>query len=110
MTDRFGLKLDVIEKIQTVFARFEPIVVAILYGSRAKGNYKIGSDIDLALKTQGDLSRSFLLDVANAIDDLDLAYSFDISLFHQIDNDNLIDHIERIGVEFYNSEDYSKRG
>ena len=109
MTDQFGLESDVIEKIHAVFARFESIDVAILYGSRAKGNYKTGSDIDLTLKTHSCLPHGFLLDVANAIDDLDLIYSFDISLLDHINNDNLLEHIDRVGVEFYNAKEYAQR-
>jgi predicted nucleotidyltransferase len=101
--DQFGLKADDIKKIQSVLSEFSLIKSALLYGSRAKGSYKHGSDIDLTLKTEGELPRGFLLDVMNAIDGLDLAYSFDISLLHQIDNDNLLEHINRVGVEFYNA-------
>lgn len=109
MTEKYGLTSEVIEKIQAVLARFESIDSAILYGSRAMGNYKRGSDIDLALNVREDAPRSLLLDVSGAIDDLNLIYSFDISLLHQIDNENLLDHIDRVGVEFYNAQDYAKR-
>ena len=46
---KYGLKDDVIEKVQAVFARFPDVDRATLYGSRAKGNFKPGSDIDLTL-------------------------------------------------------------
>ena len=61
MTDRFGLKPGVIASIQSVLAGFEAIDKAILYGSRAKGNYKVGSDIDLALLTADKLQRRYCL-------------------------------------------------
>jgi type I restriction enzyme, R subunit len=109
MTERYGLKTEIIEKIQAVLARFESIDDAILYGSRAKGNCKPGSDIDLTLKVREDAPRSLLADVTGAIDDLNLIYSCDISLHHQIDNENLLEHIDRVGVEFYNAKDYAKR-
>jgi type I restriction enzyme R subunit len=108
MTERYGLKADVIEKIQAVLARFETVDAAILYGSRAKGNFKPGSDIDLTLKVSEDAPRSLLADVTGAIDDLDLIYTFDISLLHHIKNENLLDHIKRVGVEFYNAAEYAK--
>jgi len=99
--DRFGLKADVIEKIQSALAQFAGIDSVILYGSRAKGNYRTGSDIDLTIKTNDRETKNLLFDVIGAIDDLDLIYLFDISIFEQIDNENLIDHIDRVGVEFY---------
>ncbi len=104
MTEQYGLKAEVIDKIQAVLARFESIDAAILYGSRAKGNFRPGSDIDLTLKVRADAPRSLLADVVGAIDDLDLIFTFDISLLHEIGNQNLLDHIKRVGVEFYVAE------
>ena len=101
MNGQYGLNAEVIEKIRAVLARYGSIESAILYGSRAKGNFKPGSDIDLTLKVKADAPRSLLADVIGAIDDLNLIYTFDISLFHEIDNENLLDHIARVGVEFY---------
>jgi type I restriction enzyme, R subunit len=107
MSELFGLKPEVLEKIRKTLAEFEQINTAILYGSRAKGNYKTGSDIDLTLLTAGELPNSFLTRVAVALDDLNLPYSFDVSLLQQIDNDNLLAHIEHVGVEFYNAETFA---
>jgi type I restriction enzyme R subunit len=109
MPDLYGLKTDVIDKVRTALAGFAQIHSAILYGSRAKGNYKPGSDIDLTLVTDRDLPNNFLNRVLTAIDDLDLIYTFDISLLHQIDNANLLDHIQRVGVEFYNAREYTQK-
>ena len=72
----------------------------ILYGSRAKGTYKPFSDIDITLL--GDkLEHDDLLDIIDGIEDLLLPYMFDISLFSSLKNENLIDHINRVGVEVY---------
>ena len=103
----FGLTAEVIERIRAALAGFEQIRVATLYGSRAKGNYKPGSDIDLTLSTEGELQNSFLNRVAIALEELDLPYSFDISLLKQIDNPSLIDHINRVGVTFYQADTYA---
>jgi predicted nucleotidyltransferase len=46
---KYGLKDDVVKKIINVFSKYPQIEKAVLYGSRAKGNYKNGSDIDLTL-------------------------------------------------------------
>jgi predicted nucleotidyltransferase len=96
----FGLKGTTIQKIQEVLAAFPQVHTAVLYGSRAKGNYKNGSDIDLTLK--GDnLNLRILNKIEWALDDLYLPYTFDLSAFNQIDNPDLIDHINRIGQVFY---------
>jgi len=107
MTDKFGLSAEVIERIRSTLAQFSDIKIAILYGSRAKGNYKTGSDIDLTLKTTDSISNRLLFRVIGALDDLDLPYSFDVSLFDQIDNADLKDHINRVGLEFYNAKDFA---
>jgi uncharacterized protein len=96
---QFGLKPSTIEKINQVFAQYPEIEQAILYGSRAKGNYRRGSDIDLTLI--GDLSYQQLLHLETAIDDLLLPYKVDLSLYTQIDNPDLLAHIQRVGVVFY---------
>lgn len=99
---KFGLKNEIIEKINKVFAQYPQVEEAILYGSRAKGNFKNGSDIDLALK--GDkLTLSLANKISLKIDDLLLPYSFDISVYSLIDNPDVIDHIKRNGVVFYSA-------
>lgn len=96
----FGLKDETIQKIISVFEKFPQIEKAILYGSRAKGNFKKGSDIDLTLVGK-NLNLSVINKIELEIDDLLLPYSFDISIYHQITNQELIDHINRIGKTFY---------
>lgn len=102
--DRFGLKPHTISAIQNVFARHSEIEQAVLYGSRAKGTYRSGSDIDLTLF--GDALTYTLLDrIETEIDDLLLPYTVDLSLYTQIDNADLLDHIQRVGQVFYQSDE-----
>ena len=96
----FGLPLAVVERIRAVFALHSEVQKVVLYGSRAKGNYKTGSDIDLTM--YGDaLNQSILLKILNELDELLLPWMIDLSLYQQIDNANLRDHIERVGTVFY---------
>jgi len=96
---QFGLSIEDITKIKEVIAKFSEIERVIIYGSRAKGNYKPSSDIDLTLVGE-KLTLTKLQELENEIDDLLLPYKFDVSIFHQISNPDLIDHIERVGMEF----------
>ncbi len=99
-TSRFGLSEVEINKINSVFKRYEQIKKVILYGSRAIGNFKLSSDIDLTLITDAtDLS--FLFKIENQIDDLLLPYKVDLSIYSLLDNENLKEHIARVGAEFY---------
>jgi predicted nucleotidyltransferase len=99
--NQFGLKPEAIAQINQIFAKYPEISKAILYGSRAKGNYKNGSDIDLTLISDR-LNHRQLLQIQNQIDDLLLPYSVDLSIFRSIDNLHLIEHINRVGITFYN--------
>ena len=97
---KFGLKEYIIEQINGIFAKYFQVEQVIIYGSRAKGNYKVGSDIDLSLKGE-NLNLSLVNKIELEIDDLLLPYTFDISIFKQISNDSLIEHIERVGIVFF---------
>lgn len=97
---KFGLKQQHIDMMNQCFAQYSSVLKVILYGSRAKGNYKNGSDIDLTIIDMG-LSFSELLQIENKLDDLLLPYKIDLSLKRQISNPDLIEHIERIGEVFY---------
>jgi len=96
----FGLKDKTIEDIRSIFTRFPEVETVIIYGSRAKGNYKNGSDIDLTFKGK-DLSLKTINAIDHEIDDLLLPYTFDLSIYEHIDNPDLHDHIERAGKVFY---------
>ena len=97
---KFGLKEKVIEQINSIFAKYSQVKKAILYGSRAKGNYKNGSDIDITLVGK-ELNLKLMHKIELGIDDLLLPYSFDISIFHQISNPDFIEHINQVGIIFY---------
>ncbi len=98
---RFGLKDATIQKIQSVLACYPQVEQAILYGSRAKGNYKNGSDIDLTLRGGPDLTGRVLYKIMDELDDLLLPYTIDLSLFANISDPDMIGHIQRVGVTFY---------
>jgi len=98
----YGLESTDLHKIQQVLSGFPQIDRAILYGSRAKGNYRPGSDIDLCLEGSGlDLSIMNLLSLQ--LDDLLLPYLFDLSVHSHIQSKELIDHIHRVGIPIYST-------
>lgn len=92
----FGLDEKTINSLKSIFSEYPEIEKVIIYGSRAKGNYKPGSDIDITLVAP-KLGLSDLYKIENEIDDLLLPYKVDLSLFHLIDNPALVEHIERVG-------------
>lgn len=98
---KYGLSDAVVKKIHNVFARYPQVEKAILYGSRAKGDYKNGSDIDMTLSGGDDLTVSVLGMIMEDIDDLLLPYTVDLSIFSRISDTEVVDHIRRVGVIFY---------
>lgn len=103
---RFGLKEVTIEKLCGVFAKYPQVSKAILYGSRAKGNYKNGSDIDLTLHGGADLTLNVLYKILDEIDDLLLPYTIDLSIYRTLSDPDFIDHIQRVGVTFYDKSEF----
>jgi predicted nucleotidyltransferase len=98
----YGLSEENLQRIIDVFGRFPYIQQAILYCSRAKGNFKNGSDIDITLVGQ-DLNLIILGKIEWELDDLLLPYTFDLSIFHHISNAELVEHINRVGKKIYES-------
>lgn len=96
----FGLDQNTLNRIHRVLFLFPEIKEVILYGSRAKGNYKEGSDIDLTLKGT-NLNLDLLNKLSSQLDDLLLPYTFDISIYENIKTPELIEHIERVGKTFF---------
>ena len=99
----YGLKTSTIEQIQSVFTKFPQVEKVILYGSRAKGNYRPGSDIDMTLVGK-ELTLGISYRIEDMLDDLLLPYKIDISIMQHINNPDLLAHIERVGQVFYSRE------
>lgn len=96
----YGLLTDDLYKIEEVFKQFPQIQEVRIYGSRAKGNYRPGSDIDLTL-IGDNLDLQLLNQLSSRLDDLLLPYLFDISVYQKIENADLVEHIKRFGKSFY---------
>lgn len=102
MISMYGLDDYTINKIQDVFRSYEVIEEIILFGSRVKGTYTIGSDIDLCLKNS-NLKLRERLALENKLDDLMLPYQIDMVIYEDIKNKALVDHIDRLGEIIYHS-------
>ena len=95
----FGLPDKTINMINEIFSKYSGIEKVVIYGSRARGDYKTGSDIDLTI--YNDISVEDEIHISGLIYDLPIPYTCDISIFKNIKNENLIEHIERVGQVFY---------
>lgn len=97
---KYGLSNMTIKKILEVFIANSEIEEAVIFGSRAMGNYREGSDIDITFKGI-ELTFDKLLRIESQLEDKFLPYKFDLSIFRNIDNKELIEHINRVGKIFY---------
>ena len=100
MNMRFGLSDNEIDALRLTFASFPEVKEAIIYGSRARGNYRVSSDIDITLKGE-ELTYTQLALLDEKIDLLYLPYFVDISLFDSLKDSNLVENIVRDGQVFY---------
>lgn len=96
--NNFGLSEKTIEIIKKLLSNYPPIKEVKIFGSRAKGNYKPSSDIDLALF--GNIDDKLLRHIASELDELPTPYQFDVLNYNDIDNENLKNNIDKFGKIF----------
>jgi predicted nucleotidyltransferase len=97
----FGLTHSDLHAIKQVLAKYPQIEQAIIFGSRAKGNYKSGSDVDIALKG-AHLTSQLINRVSFELnEETTMPYHFDVLNFHVLSEPALIEHIERVGKVLY---------
>lgn len=97
-----GLSTSDIDKIKKIFLNKASVSRAVLFGSRAKGTFQPGSDIDIAL-FGNDLTLKDILDLYVDLDELHLPYKFDLAIYDRITEPALKDHINRVGKIIYNA-------
>jgi predicted nucleotidyltransferase len=95
-----GLTDETVLRIRSVLAGHPRVEKALLYGSRAKGTHRPGSDIDLTLQG-GALEHRDLVEIDAELDDLMMPYRIDLSLFADLSHPDLLDHIRRVGIVLY---------
>lgn len=97
---RFGISIQNIDQIIKTFSVVSKIEEVIIFGSRAKGNFKPGSDIDLAINGK-NLNFDDLLELHVKLDELNLPYKLDLILYNEIKDKEVLSHIKRLGKVFY---------
>jgi predicted nucleotidyltransferase len=99
-TSSFGLTKEDLSKIIQVLKAFPEVQRGVIFGSRALGTYKRGSDIDIALF--GKNLNSIITRISYELnEELVLPYFFDLVDYNSISNQQLKEHIDRVGLLFY---------
>ncbi|OEH85336.1 hypothetical protein BHU72_04375 [Desulfuribacillus stibiiarsenatis] len=101
---KYGLKEEVIDNLLEVITGNPKIEKVVLYGSRAKNTYRVGSDIDLALYGE-DINVIDINLISNKLDDLYLPYHIDLSIYNKIENPEFVEHINRVGITLFSKDD-----
>ncbi len=94
----YGLPTGALDQILGLLQSDPSVEAVLLYGSRALGRQRPGSDIDLCLVAPS-LGLGELLELQARLDDLLLPWSIDLQLHHQIDHPPLLEHIDRVGIK-----------
>ncbi|HWB25564.1 MAG TPA: restriction endonuclease subunit S [Chitinophagaceae bacterium] len=97
---KFGLDDSIIEKLQAVLETCPKIDKAYIFGSRAKGNYRADSDIDIAVKGY-DITLDDIIKLGVAFEEKGITHKIDLLDYNNIKEPALAEHIDRVGIEFY---------
>jgi len=103
-TNTFGLSERDMHTIFHIFSKYPEIKTIYIFGSRAKGNFKTGSDIDLAVMND-NVNFSTILHLKNDLEESSLPYKVDLVYFQDLTNPDFIEHIKRVGKLFYQRKD-----
>lgn len=100
-TNEFGLRDKDMSYLMSIFESIDEIESVILYGSRARGDYQLASDIDLSLKGK-DIEFEHVARIKYLIEnESPMLLSADVNIFSKISNKQLIELIKRDGIEIY---------
>lgn len=91
-----GLPNDASEQLLMAIGAHPQVQRVVLYGSRALGRQRSGSDVDLCLHAP-EMNLAELLELGAQLDDLLLPWLIDLQLNHLITHEGLREHIQRAG-------------
>lgn len=97
---QWGLNEKQLKLIRETFAKFPEIKEVRIFGSRAMGNFKFGSDVDIALYGKSGLECTTRIS-AILNQELPLPYQFDVVDYSQVTRPEFIQHIDRYGEQIY---------
>lgn len=97
----FGLLDRDIKYILQAISKLKEIERAVIFGSRAMGNYKKGSDVDIVVMGN-NITKDTILQLDEYLNEIyPLPYFFDIINYNEISNKKLKEHIDKVGKEIY---------
>lgn len=101
MMNRFGISEKSFKLLLEALTKYPQVEEAIIFGSRAKGNSKKGSDIDLAIRGAQCSALLALTLQSYFNEELPIPYMVDVLDYNSLNHQELKAHIDRVGVKFY---------
>lgn len=98
MENSFGLSQTIMQELLSYFKTKSEIQKVLLFGSRAKGTFHNGSDIDLAIQTE---NKDKIPEYMRELDELPTPYKFDVVNYKTLTNENLKNSIDKDGIVVY---------
>ncbi len=98
----FGLYQESYEKMQRIFQSHPEVLEVKIYGSRAKGTQREGSDVDLAI--MNNVGCNLLFNIKDELEEAPIPYLVDLLVYDELSSDSLKDPIDRVGKVFYKRE------
>ena len=99
MKPDFGISQKAMDSLLGIFNNYPDITRILVYGSRAKGTFSDRSDLDLVVMDAID--RKSWGSLWMEINSSDFPSTVDIQVWDDIKNENLKEHIQRVGKVFY---------
>ena len=99
---KYGLDDITLNSLENIFRHYQGIEQVLIFGSQAKGNFREGSDIDLAVKGPR-LQFEDILELKVRMDDLNLPYKIDLLHYNTISDKEVVGHIDRVGKPIYST-------
>jgi predicted nucleotidyltransferase len=97
MENKTGLSSELLQTLENLFSKFSQIQEVRIFGSRARGDYRKYSDIDLAI-FGAEIQSETIGKIRQALDDLDTIYEFDLIHFETQTNEKFKRNILKEGL------------
>ena len=105
----FGLSDKNYRILLDILSKYVESCSAVVYGSRANGDFTDRSDVDIAIKDCDEINDATVSRMIDEIDESDFPYLVDIRIYDEIKNNSLREHIDRAGIIFLSKETTSEK-
>lgn len=92
---KYGLSENTYEEIKQIVEKYSNYEFRV-YGSRARGDFKENSDIDIAI--MGNISEKERFTILNDFDLLNIPYMIDVVFYEEIEKQELKQAIDKEGI------------